>query len=124
MRSMPPDRERDTGTNSVPSPAAAFLRPSDADLIADWGASLRAGGYAASSIAGATKRLEAFAKRLPDGLLRASKQDIVEFYEYRETAARRRRAEQQALDHHALLDLEALWSPTRCPLPAGTMTPF
>src|SRR5215467_7697303 len=97
MRSMPPDGERDTGTSSVPGAADALLRPSDAELIADWGASLRARGYAASTIQASSKRLETFARRLPDGLLKASKQDVVCFFDYGEASMRRKREEQRLL---------------------------
>jgi hypothetical protein len=84
-------------TTSLPHPAVSPVRQNDAELIAAWASSLRAGGYATSSIEAATKRLESFARRLPAGLLKANKQDIVAFYEYREALAQKRRAEQQAL---------------------------
>src|SRR5262245_17916616 len=82
---------------SVARPIGTRPGLKDAELIVTWGASLRAVGYAASSIAAATKRLETFGRRLPRGLLRATKRDVVDFYKYQEAAARRRRAEQVAL---------------------------
>ena len=87
-------------TTSVPHMAPPPLHPSDVELIAAWGASLRADGYAVSSIEGAAKRLETFARRLPDGLLRATKRDVFAFYEDREALARRRQAAQQAVGLH------------------------
>ena len=43
---------------SIPHASISPLCPTDAKLIVEWTSSLRAGGYAASSIEGAAKRID------------------------------------------------------------------
>ena len=55
-------------------------------------------GYAESSIDRASKRLRSFARRLPNGLLKATQGDVAAFYREREgIASRRQRAQDQLL---------------------------
>jgi len=82
-------------TTSVRPVAASPLRPADLELINAWGDRLRVEGYAESSIDRATKRLRSFARRLPNGLLKATRRDVVAFYEEREAVARQKQAAQE-----------------------------
>src|SRR5215813_14109473 len=90
MRNMPPDGERGTETNSGPKAAAALLRPSDAELITAWGSSLLVAGWAPPSVERAQKSLRTFARRLPDGLLMATRDDVGAFFKDRQDALHRR----------------------------------
>jgi hypothetical protein len=90
------DGHATAATSASPSIVPPLL-PNDAELIAASGASLRAGGYAASTIEASGKRLETFARRLPAGLLQATKQDVSAFYEHGEASTRKRQAEQRIL---------------------------
>jgi integrase len=55
------------------------LDPAEASLIASWSTSLRARGWAASSIQRAAKRVRGFARSTPNGLLQATREDIASF---------------------------------------------
>lgn len=54
-------------------------------------------GYAASSIDRAMKRIRSFARRLPNGLLGATKRDVESFYADREALARNKHTTQNAV---------------------------
>jgi hypothetical protein len=55
------------------------LDPADAGLIASWTTSLRARGWAPSSIERAAKRVRGLARSAPNGLLQATREDIARF---------------------------------------------
>jgi site-specific recombinase XerD len=81
-----------------PSARAAIfpLRPVDVELLSRWHASLRSKGWTPSAAIQAVRHLRSFARRTPNGLLRASKHDVVAFHENRERllVGRQRRASQ------------------------------
>ena len=54
------------------------LSPVDAALIQQWGASLRAAGWAPSSVERTAKRIRALARGAPDGLLHATPVNVAE----------------------------------------------
>ena len=77
---------------SVRRPPTREIQAADDELINAWGAALRAEGYAEASIDRASKRLRSFARRLPNGLIKATQGDVVTFYREREGIARQRLA--------------------------------
>jgi site-specific recombinase XerD len=87
------------GNGGVRAGASATCGYGQADevLIAAWGDALRADGYAPSSIDRATKRLRSFARRLPNGLTRATWMDVDTFYRSRQRLAAERRMARRAL---------------------------
>ncbi len=57
-----------------------MTRPQDADVIAEWAASLTAGGWTRTSAARAGKRVRAFARFTAGGILNATRDELVRFF--------------------------------------------
>jgi site-specific recombinase XerD len=89
-------RVRADATTFIRGTVASLLRPADADLVSEWAATLLANGYASSSVDRAAKRLRAFARSTPNGLLRAAKSDVYAFYRKQEALLLQRQAAGEA----------------------------